>query len=207
MLETVFLMEPTTLLAFISAGILLNLTPGADVLFASASGLAGGPRAGIAAAAGISLGSLAHTLMAALGLSALILASPLAFNAVQWVGAAYLIWLAVKTWNAPPATDNSLASTSVYSALKRGFLTNILNPKVALFVLAFLPQFADPAIGPLGTQILVLGIIFSATGLVITSAYGAAAGLFRSALQRISGPLNKVTSLVFGALAIRLVWE
>lgn len=207
MLETLFAMDPVTILAFLGAGILLNLTPGADVLFATASGLSGGPRAGVAAAAGIALGSVAHILFAALGLSALLLTSPLAFKTVQWAGAAYLLWLAVKSWTAPadPATGHGAKSLS--SALKRGFLTNLLNPKVALFILAFLPQFADPAIGPLWHQIVILGTLFCITGLFITSAYGAAAGLFRTALARISGPLNKLTSLIFGTLALRLIWE
>lgn len=207
MLETLFAMDPVTILAFLGAGILLNLTPGADVLFATASGLSGGPRAGVAAAIGIALGSVAHITFAALGLSALILTSPLAFKAIQWLGAAYLLWLAIKTWNAPADSATGKGANSLYSALKRGFLTNLLNPKVALFILAFLPQFADPVIGPLWHQILILGALFCVTGLVITSAYGAAAGLFRAALSRISGPLNKLTSLIFGGLAIRLVWE
>ncbi|UYV37473.1 LysE family translocator [Rhodobacteraceae bacterium D3-12] len=207
MLETLLAMDPVTILAFLGAGILLNLTPGADVIFATASGLSGGPRAGVAAAAGIALGSVAHILFAALGLSALILASPLAFKAVQWAGAAYLLWLAIKTWNAPSDATTTKGAKSLYSALKRGFLTNLLNPKVALFILAFLPQFADPLIGPLWHQIVILGTLFCITGLFITSAYGAAAGLFRTALGRISGPLNKLTSLIFGTLALRLIWE
>ncbi len=81
------------------------------------------------------------------------------------------------------------------------------QPKVALFILAFLPQFADPDIGPIWHQILILGVLFSLTGMIITSAYGAAAGVFRTALQRITGPLNKLTALIFGGLAVRLIWE
>ncbi|MCF3594787.1 LysE family translocator [Rhodobacteraceae bacterium LMO-12] len=207
MLETLLAMDPLTISAFLGAGILLNLTPGADVLFASASGLSGGPRAGIAAAAGISLGGLTHTILAALGLSALLMASPLAYEFLRWVGAAYLLWLAVKAWRAPVQPNHSNGEKRLYSALKRGFITNLLNPKVALFILAFLPQFADPAIGPIWHQILILGVLFSLTGMIITSAYGAAAGVFRTALQRITGPLNKLTALIFGGLAVRLIWE
>jgi len=200
-------MDPITIFAFLSVGILLNLTPGADVLFATASGLSGGPRAGIAAAAGISLGSLAHTVFAALGLSALLLASPIAFEAVRWAGAAYLLWLAIKTWKSPAVRDGRSGENSLYFALKRGFLTNLLNPKVALFILAFLPQFADPAIGPIWHQILILGVLFSLTGMIITSIYGAAAGFFQSALKRAAAPFNKLTAIIFGGLAIRLIWE
>ncbi|MEZ5714635.1 MAG: LysE family translocator, partial [Paracoccaceae bacterium] len=204
MIATLLAMDPGLILAFMGAGILLNLTPGADVLFASASGLAGGPRAGIAAAAGISLGSLAHTGFAAIGLAALLQASPLAFDALRWLGAAYLLHLAIKTWRTPPDAARGTGEISLYSALKRGFLTNLLNPKVALFILALLPQFTDPAAGPIWQQILILGLIFATTGFVITSAYGATAGLLRRAMARAAGTLNKVTALVFATLAARL---
>ena len=200
-------MDPLTLLTFLGAGILLNLTPGADVLFASASGLSGGPRAGIAAAAGISLGSLTHTVLAALGLSALLLAHPAAYETLRWAGAGYLLWLAVKAWTTTALPDSARGETNLRSALKRGYLTNLLNPKVALFILAFLPQFADPSIGPLWQQVLILGVLFSMTGMIITSAYGATAGMFRTVLSRASTTLNKITALIFGGLAARLIWE
>jgi len=207
MLETLLAMDPATIATFAGAGTLLNLTPGTDVVFASASGLAGGPRAGIAAAAGISLGSLAHSCLAALGLSALIAANPLAYDAIRWLGAAYLLFLAVQAWRTQPGAARIKGEISLYPALKRGFLTNILNPKVALFILAFLPQFTTPAAGPIWQQILILGLIFSATGLVITSAYGATAGLMRHAMSRAAGTLDKITALVFAALAARLIWD
>ncbi|MDU8929244.1 LysE family translocator [Alisedimentitalea sp. MJ-SS2] len=207
MLETLLSMDPATIVAFMGAGILLNLTPGADVLFTSASGLAGGPRAGIAAAAGISLGSLAHTVLAALGLSALIAANPLAYDAIRWLGAGYLAFLAIRTWRAPPVTAGKRPATTLSTALKRGLLTNILNPKVALFILAFLPQFTTPTVGPIWHQILILGILFASVGMVVTSAYGIAAGTLSRALTRVSGTLNKITAVIFGGLAARLIWE
>lgn len=207
MLETLFAMDPATIAAFAGAGILLNLTPGSDVMFASASGLSGGPRAGIAAAAGISLGGLVHTALAAFGLAALIAASPAAYEAIRWLGAAYLLFLAVRTWRAPPDTGHGTGANSLHIAFRRGFLTNMLNPKVALFILALLPQFTTPGAGPIWHQILILGTIFAVTGFVITSGYGATAGLLRAVLIRASKTLNRITALVFGALAIRLVWE
>ncbi|WP_372611975.1 LysE family translocator [Aquicoccus sp.] len=200
-------MDPATIAAFAGAGVLLNLTPGSDVMFASASGLSGGPRAGIAAAAGISLGGLAHTVLAAFGLAALIAASPVAYDAIRWLGAAYLLFLAVKTWCATPDNGHGTGENSLYTAFRRGFLTNMLNPKVAIFILALLPQFTTPAAGPIWHQILILGAIFAATGFVITSSYGATAGFLRTILSRASGTLNRITALVFGALAVRLVWE
>lgn len=207
MLETLLAMDLATVAAFAGAGILLNLTPGSDVMFASASGLSGGPRAGIAAAAGISLGGLVHTALAAFGLAALIAASPATYDAIRWLGAAYLLFLAIKTWRSPPASRHGTGENRLYTAFKRGFLTNMLNPKVALFILAFLPQFTTPAAGPIWHQILILGVVFASTGFCITAGYGATAGLLRTALGRVSKTLNRITALVFGALAIRLVWE
>lgn len=198
--------DPLTLWTFLGAGVMLNLTPGADVLFATASGLRGGWRAGVAAAAGVSLGSLVHTALAAVGLAALIAASPLAYDAIRYAGAAYLLWLAVRTWRAgPPAPGTGAARLD--RAVMRGFVTNVLNPKVALFILAFLPQFTDPAIGPVWAQILLLGALFSATGLVITGGYGALAGLASARLSRMARPLNRLAAVVFGAIALRMIWD
>jgi threonine/homoserine/homoserine lactone efflux protein len=203
----ILVMDPVTIIAFMGAGILLNLTPGADVLFASASGISGGWRAGIAAAFGITLGSLVHITLAAIGLAALITTTPLAYEAIRWLGAAYLAYLAVKTWRAAPdmVIGAGQGEGHLGRAIKRGFLTNVLNPKVALFVLAFLPQFTDPAKGPVWMQILFLGLIFTLTGLVINGAYGAAAGLFGGLLRRQIRLMNRITALVFGGLAARLL--
>ena len=207
MLETLLAMDPFTILAFLGAGILLNLTPGADVMFAMASGVSGGWRTGAAAAIGITLGGLTHLALAVLGISAAIAAAPHAYDAIRYAGAAYLLWLAWKSWTAPPTAARATGAARFGPAVRRGFLTNLLNPKVALFILALLPQFADPAIGPVWQQMLILGLIFNTTGLLINSLYGAAAGLFRSALTRASRSLNKLTALIFGGLAARLIWE
>lgn len=204
---TLMAMQPETVVAFLAAGILLNLTPGADVLFATASGLRGGWRAGVAAAAGVSLGTLAHAALAAAGLAALIAATPQALLAIRWLGAAYLVWLAWKSWTAGPLHQGTGGAATLGQAVRQGFLTNLLNPKVALFVLAFLPQFANPAAGPVGPQILALGALFATTGLVVTGAYGALAGAASAALARAGGILNKLAAAVFGGLALRLIWE
>jgi len=195
-----------TIASFVGAGVLLNLTPGADVMFASASGLSGGWRAGVAAAFGVALGGVMHTLLAAAGLAALIAASPLAFDALRWIGAAYLLFLAFKAWRAGPAGEVA-GVMGIGRAVRRGFVTNALNPKVALFILAFLPGFTRPEAGPVWAQILLLGGMFATTGFFVTAAYGAAAGLAGEALGRATGWMNKLAAIVFAGLAGRLLLD
>jgi threonine/homoserine/homoserine lactone efflux protein len=195
-----------TLLAFASAGLLLNLTPGADVMFATASGLAGGPKAGIAAGAGVGLGGVWHIGLAALGVGALLSAHPAAMRALQGAGAVYLLYLAYASWFAPPPQARQ-GDRSLWQAFFRGFVTNALNPKVALFVLAFLPQFTDPALGPVWQQILLLGGIFTLTGTVVTASYGAMAGFAGKALFARMGIMNKLAAVVFALIAVRLMQE
>jgi threonine/homoserine/homoserine lactone efflux protein len=199
-------LDAVTILSFLGAGVLLNLVPGADVMFASASGLTGGPRAGVAAALGVSLGALMHTCLAAAGLAALLAASPGAFEAVKWLGALYLAYLAVKTWRAGPAQSVTGAGR-LARAVRRGFVTNALNPKVALFILALLPQFTRPESGPVWAQILLLGGLFATTGFVITAGYGALAGFAGHALAGATGWMRKLAALVFALLAARLVLD
>lgn len=206
MLATLAAMEPATVATFLMAGVMLNLTPGADVMFAMASGAQGGPRAGMAAAFGVALGSVLHVTLAVLGISAAILAIPHAHEVIRYLGAGYLLWLAVKAWRAPPP-DPRRGAARTGRAIWRGFVTNALNPKVALFIMAFLPQFTDPAIGPIWQQMAVLGALFIATGLVITGAYGAGAGWLGAAVGRASGMMGKVSAVIFAALAARIVWD
>jgi threonine/homoserine/homoserine lactone efflux protein len=207
MFDLLALIPAPELAAFLAAGIVLNLTPGADVIFATASGMAGGPKAGAVAGLGVGLGGLWHVGLAAAGVSALAAAHPGALVALKWLGAAYLLWLAWKSWHAGPATEAGRGIASPLRALWRGFLTNAFNPKVALFVIAFLPQFTDPARGPVWQQIVLLGVLFTFTGTLITCSYGALAGWAGQALGRRMGVLNKVAAVMFGGLAARLVWE
>lgn len=207
MTDLLALVPPADLAAFLAAGIVLNLTPGADVMFATASGIAGGPRAGAVAGLGVGLGGLWHVGLAALGISALIAAHPAALLGLKWAGAGYLLWLAWKSWRATAAPALAGGQRRALAALWRGFVTNALNPKVALFVLAFLPQFTDAARGPVWQQILVLGALFTLTGTAITAGYGALAGLAGRRLGARLGLLNRVAALMFGGLALRLVWE
>ena len=197
-------LDPATVLAFLGAGGVLNLTPGADVMFATASGVSGGPRVGAAAAFGVTLGAFWHTVLAAAGLSALLAAFPLAYDAVRYAGAAYLLFLAWKSWRAGAVAQGD-GVQKLGRAVWRGFLTNALNPKVALFILALLPQFTTPEAGPLWVQILVLGAIFAGTGFFITAGYGVTAGLVGAKLVRHARLLNRVGAVVYAALALRLV--
>ena len=199
------MLDLPTILAFLTAGIALNLTPGADVMFAIASGTRGGWRAGVAASAGVALGAMGHVLLATFGVAALLAAYPFGFDILRYAGAAYLLWLAWQAWTADPETKKAQGKASLLGAVRQGAITNLLNPKVALFVLAFLPQFADPARGPVWAQMLMLGAMFITTGFFVTAAYGALGGWFASAMTRRAIVLNRIASVVFAALALRLV--
>lgn len=191
-------------LAFLGAGLVVNLAPGPDVLFATASGLQGGPKVGAAAGLGVAGGALWHVALAALGLSALIAALPQALVVLKWGGALYLLWLAWKSWNAGQAAAVRAALTPGRAFL-RGALTNLLNPKPILFLLAFLPQFVRPEYGPAWSQIILLGGTFALTGAVVTAGYGAVAGLAGRAIGAKMGILNRIAAVVFAGLAIRIM--
>ena len=207
MIQLFSIIDPTLLSTFVLAGVALNLMPGADVMFTAATALRGGPWAGVAAAAGISLGSLVHVAITALGVSALFAAYPVPYDIVRWAGVAYLLYLAFKTWHAPIDPQIVTTTGTIKTALIRGAMTNILNPKVALFVLAFLPNFTNPSLGPIAPQILILGIVFAATGFVITSGYGLLAGVMRKAIQSNQNFINKLSASVYAILALRLATQ
>jgi len=207
MIETLLNFDPWVLVAFIGAGLLLNITPGADFLFVTASGINGGPRIGRAAAVGINLGILVHIAMAALGVSALLIAYPSAFVAIKWIGAAYLLYIAYKAWTDKGELAEGRAAPSVAAAIKRGFLTNVLNPKTALFIFAFIPQFTNPDYGPIWHQIVILGLIFQINGFLFVLALGTLAGHLGPFLRGYVHILNKLTAILFGGLAARLVIE
>lgn len=193
--------EPHSLLLFVIAGLVLNFTPGPDLLYITARSLGQGWRAGAASSLGIAAGCLVHTAAAALGISVLLQASPLAYEAVRLCGAAYLIWLGVQALRRPAAAGAvaELPAEPLRRVFWQGFAINVLNPKVALFFLAFLPQFADPSRGAFALQVLVLGLIFIGNGLwvclLVARSAAAMAGWAReragamSWIQRGSGAL------------------
>jgi len=200
-----------SLLIFIGAGLLLNITPGPDVLYIVGRSLSQGRTAGVVSSFGIAAGCLFHVTGAALGLSAVMVTVPAAFDIVRYAGAAYLVWLGI---NALRSTANAVAfkameRSSNAAIFRQGALTNILNPKVALFFLAFLPQFTDPERGPMALQILWLGLIFIFNGTIVCVAYALAAaylGDWLKSRRHASRRLSQLTGVLYIALGLRLAW-
>ena len=202
------------LLLFIGSGLLLNVTPGPDTLYIvgrSSQGL----RAGIVAALGIGAGILVHITAAALGLSAILAASANAFAVLKLLGAAYLIYVGISlVFSAPTALDGDaslrLAPASLRSIFAQGFLTNVLNPKVALFFLAFLPQFVGQDAPNKSLAFLFLGLIFNVNGTLWNLFIAWSAARLTAGLSRRSAVLkwfNRCVGGIFVALGIRLALE
>lgn len=199
--------DPALLAAFIGAGVLLNLTPGVDFVLITASAMNGGPRMGLAAGLGINIGVTVHIVMAAAGVSALLLAYPASYQAIRYAGAAYLVWLAIQAWRDDGRVEDRRPALGASGAIRRGFLTNILNPKTALFIFAFIPQFTDPAVGPIWLQILILGAVFIFFSVIFIVALSTAAGLFAEVLRPRVRLLNRIVGVLFGGLALRLLLD
>ena len=199
-----------TVLAFFSVSLLLALAPGPDNVFVLVHSAQHGVRAGVLVVLGLCSGLLFHTAAVALGLAALLGASPLAFGALKALGAVYLLWLAWLSWRAPPGLPQGEAAEglSARQTYVRGVVMNATNPKVAIFFFAFLPQFVDPAIGPVQWQIVQLGACFGVATLLVFGGIAALAGRFGQRLResaRAQQSLNRAAALVFGVLAVRLV--
>ena len=198
--------EWLTLLAFLPAALALNLTPGADMMFTLGQGLKGGWRAGQAANLGIAAGGMVHVTLAALGLAAVLKAHPAAFEAVRWAGVGYLLWLAWKSLRAGPVQPADVIRAPAGKVFRQAMVVNLLNPKVALFILSFLPQYVDPS-RPVLVQFMVLGLVFSAGGLAVNGVVGGFAGTIGGRLahsEALSRWLGRVTAGIFGLLALRL---
>jgi threonine/homoserine/homoserine lactone efflux protein len=193
--------DPLTLLAFVPAALALNLTPGADMMFCLGQGMRFGPRASVAASAGISLGGMVHVTLAGLGLGALVAAVPWAFDVIRWVGVAYLLWLAVQTFR---SGRNAQAAAVPPSAFRGALIVSLTNPKVILFVLAFVPQFVVPEAGPVLMQFLIFGAVLSIGGFVINALVGVFAGGVGRKLAKGGQALRWISSGIFVALAARL---
>ncbi|RBW52211.1 LysE family translocator [Ruegeria sp. A3M17] len=200
------MIETVALLAFVPAAIALNLTPGADMMFCFGQGLRSGARPAIAASAGISVGSMVHVLVAGLGLGAAVATMPWLFDVIRWMGVAYLLYLA---WGAfrNGAVSADAPSGPTQMAFRDGLVVNLTNPKVILFVLAFIPQFVDPAAGSILLQFLIFGAIISLGGFVVNGLVGmfaGGAGRVLIANPRASRIMGWLTGGIFTALAIRL---
>ena len=197
-------------LAFALAGLALNLVPGADMTFVIASAARGGARSGLAAALGVGAGALVHILAAVVGLSALIASSQTAFAILKWVGAAYLLYIAVElVRSSPEARDHSsTVPASLAAVFRKGALVNILNPKVGIFFLAFLPQFVDANAAIPALQILALGIWFDLVGTAVNAvvAFGAAGAAARLRhLHWVTTAAKWFAATAMAAMALRLV--
>ncbi|MGO4394558.1 LysE family translocator [Variovorax sp. M-6] len=169
-----------SLALFVAAGLLLNLTPGPDVLYIVSHSLRSGVRAGILAGFGITAGCFVHIVAAALGLSALMAASSTAFTVLKWVGAAYLLWVGVRMLCSRPSTTAptpvAAGAADAKSVFLGGFWTNALNPKVALFFLAFVPQFIAPGTDHKALSFFLLGVLFNFNAIFVNVAWALAAG-------------------------------
>jgi threonine/homoserine/homoserine lactone efflux protein len=195
---------------FVLSGILLNLTPGQDTFYIVGRSMSQGRRAGLLSVMGISSGAVVHTFAAAFGLSAILAASANAFAVVKLVGAAYLVYLGIRMLferKVSGGEETTYAQSSAWEIYRSGFLTNLLNPKVALFFMAFLPQFVSPATGSRILSFLFLGGVFIFNGtlwcLVLVWGTSAMSRRFRQNLS--SGQiLKRATGALFVGLGLRL---
>jgi threonine/homoserine/homoserine lactone efflux protein len=203
MLPVVF-PDSTSLWLFCLAALALLAIPGPAVLYIVVQSAEKGRKVGLASVGGVHLGSLVHVAAATAGLSALIVASALAFNAVKYAGAAYLVYLGIRKFlERDVDVDVPVERRSALQrAFVRGAVVNILNPKTALFFLAFLPQFVDTDRGSVWSQVLVLGLTFILLGLLSDSLYALAAGTVGSLLRRKRTAVRYVTGGVYVALGV-----
>ncbi len=203
---------PETLVVFLGATLALALTPGPDLLYIATRSASEGRPAGVVSVLGVSLGLGIHTVALALGLSALLTAVPVAYEVVRWIGAAYLLYLGAKLLVRP--SHFALASEKSPSRLRtvfiQGLLTNVLNPKVAFFFLAFLPQFVDHAAGPVMLQLLLLGLLFNALGSLVNLIVALLASRSTAWLRyrlRSASALQRISGCILVALGARLAFS
>jgi threonine/homoserine/homoserine lactone efflux protein len=199
-----------TFLAFVLAGLALNIVPGADMTFVIASAARGGRRDGVVAALGIGAGTLVHIGAAVLGLSAILASSETAFKVIKWIGAAYLLYIAVSLIisGERQSEDGARPARAGLQLFRAAVLVNVLNPKVALFFLAFLPQFVDAKASVPALQILCLGLWFDLVGTIVNAIIGCVAAGAAAHLRGrtwVSRAARYVAATVMGGLALRLV--
>lgn len=202
-------MDTSQLAYFLGASILLTIAPGPDNVFVVTQGITRGRKAAVLTAIGMCSGISVHTTAAALGISAVFYSSAVAFSMVKFAGAAYLLFLAWKTVR--ERRDIELRGNdrqlSGFALFKRGFIMNVLNPKVALFFVAFLPQFVSPGSGNVALEMVMLGLVFMVQGMIIFTAIGLLSGAIGSYLLRkpqVSRIFSWLTAGIFATLGIRL---
>ena len=197
---------------FLSVSLLINLSPGPDMLYTAARSLSQGTKAGILSALGIFSGCLIHTTAAVFGLSKIIQESVFLFSIIKYAGAAYLIFLGMRSFFRKPKTQSNIVKLEPISYKKiyfQGVITNVLNPKVAIFFLSFLPQFIDPQSTFLKEQIAFLGLWFDVQGTLILVLVALVTGYFQMMLQKNKAFWNwqeKITGLILVALGIKMLF-
>ena len=205
-------MNAESLTTFILASTLLSLAPGPDNIFVLTQSALYGRKSGIIITLGLCSGLIVHTTAVALGVAAIFMVSTVAFTALKLIGAAYLLYLAWQALKASARPLSSVSATAIPGHLalyRRGIVMNLSNPKVAIFFLAFLPQFTDPSTGNMTLQLFLLGIVFILVALVVFSAIACLAGLIAELFKSSAKAqviLNRISALVFAGLAVRLAF-
>jgi threonine/homoserine/homoserine lactone efflux protein len=197
--------DPSRLALFVGAALLLLVVPGPSVLYIVTQSVSHGRRAGMASVAGITTGTLVHIVAATVGLSALLASSALAFDVVKYLGAAYLILVGLSRLLGLEPTDEAEPppARSLGRYYRQGIVVNVLNPKTALFFLAFLPQFVDPSRGAAWAQILLLGLLFACLGMLSDGCWALVAGTLGERFRR-SARFPKVQRYVSGSVFVGL---
>ncbi|MBG0776966.1 MAG: LysE family translocator [Desulfovibrionaceae bacterium] len=198
------------ILLFSAASVVLIFTPGPDILYVLTRGVAQGRSAALAAAAGFSLGNLVHTFFAVVGLSAVLASSATAFQLVKWAGAAYLVYIGVQLFRSPSLADGPRGAAQerpLKLIFRQSVLANVLNPKVAIFFLAFFPQFVRPGAGPAALQMLCLGVLFvllAFAGFATVAFASGAVNRWLAARPAVGARLNKAAGTVLVGLGVSL---
>jgi threonine/homoserine/homoserine lactone efflux protein len=199
-------MIPTNVLVvYLATSLVLTLTPGPDMMYVFARTVAQGRKAGFASLFGIGAGFLVHILAASLGLSTLLRTSAVAFSVIKYAGAAYLVYLGIQAWRATGAlpAEKALRGQRSLSAFRQGFVTNVLNPKIALFFLAFVPQFVDPARGSTTVQFVLFGLLLNLLGMAVHALVVMAAATLGPWLEK-SPASNRIRQRVTGGAFLAL---
>ena len=203
--------EKAAFFTFLFAAFMLNIAPGPDMLYVIGRSVGQGRKAGIVSSLGVFVGCWVHVLAAAFGIAALLRSSPLAFSVVRYAGAAYLIYLGIKMLaQKTDLSSQQLKTERLGVIFRQGAITNMLNPKVAIFFLAFLPQFVNARRGSVVLQILFLGLIFNVGGTLVNLAVAYAGGTLGELLRRnqsIARLQRRFTGLIFVGLGLRLAWQ
>ncbi|MET0266368.1 MAG: LysE family translocator [Duganella sp.] len=205
------LISPEQFIGFLSAALLITLSPGPDNLMVLSMGMSRGRRQGMVFGIGCALGCLSHTVLAALGVSALIKASPLAFGALKLLGGAYLVWLgigALRSRGGARVDSGGLPDESLGKLFAKGLFANAINPKVVLFFLSFLPQFVNTERGDASWQTAQLGLLFTAQAVVLFSLLGYFSGSVGAWINRHPGAglwMDRVAGAVFVGLGLKLI--